>query len=135
MINKPKFWDQKNLSIFSFFLLPLSLFILIKNIISDMVPKKKYKLKSICIGNIYLGGTGKTPLTIKLYNLLSKENMKVATAKKNYEQHLDEQVILKKNSRLITGTNRKEIFIKAKKKKLTYYYLMMGCRILMLTII
>jgi len=118
MINKPKFWDQKNLSIFSFFLLPLSLFILIKNIISDMVPKKKYKLKSICIGNIYLGGTGKTPLTIKLYNLLSKENMKVATAKKNYKQHLDEQIILKKNSRLITGKNRKEIFIKAKKKKI-----------------
>lgn len=118
MINKPKFWDQKNLSIYSFFLLPLSLFVLIKNIIFDLLPRKKIKLKSICIGNIYLGGTGKTPLTIKLYNLLSKENIKVATAKKDYKQHIDEQIILKKNSRLITGINRKEIFIKAKKKKI-----------------
>ena len=120
MINKPKFWDQKNLNIYSVFLLPLSLFILIKNIISDKIPKKKYKLKSICIGNIYLGGTGKTPLTIKLYDLLSKENMKVATAKKDYKQHIDEQIILKKNSNLITGRSREKIFIKAKKKKLYY---------------
>ena len=118
MLNKPKFWDQKNISIYAIFLLPFSFLIILKNFISSIIPKKKYKLKSICIGNIYLGGTGKTPLTIKLYNLLMKENIKVATAKKNYKQHRDEQVILKTNSDLITGANRQKIFIKAEQKKI-----------------
>ncbi len=64
-------------------------------------------IKTICVGNIYLGGTGKTPLTIKLYEILSKLNHKVATVKKNYSSQKDEQLLLKKKTNLIIASSRK----------------------------
>ena len=65
---KPKFWDKRgSLSLFSILLLPLSLIAIIKNYYEDSKIKKNfYDLKTICVGNIYIGGTGKTPL---VYNL------------------------------------------------------------------
>ena len=57
--------------------------------------KKSSNIKTICVGNIYLGGTGKTPLTIKISQILKQEGIKVATVKKNYLKHKDEQLLLK----------------------------------------
>ena len=114
---KPNFWDEK-LSLFSYLLLPLTFFIKIKNFLNDR--KKKFfskKLKTICVGNIYIGGTGKTPTTIKLFNLLKKIKP-TATAKKYYPSQKDEEILLKEKTIFLTANNRKDILKRAIKKKI-----------------
>jgi len=89
-IFKPKFWSKKN-SLISFFLLPFSLFfqllIILKN---NITKKKKFSLQVICVGNIYLGGTGKTPLSLEVVEILKKLNKKTAIVKKFHKEHEDE---------------------------------------------
>ena len=90
----------------------------------DLKSKKKDKrIKTICIGNIYLGGTGKTPTTIKLYQLLSQQGYEVLTANKNYKEHLDEKIILERKTETISSKNRLEIIDKAisMKKKILIF--------------
>ena len=60
------------------------------------------------MGNIYLGGTGKTPLTIKISQILNKQGVKVATIKKNYLNQKDEQLLLKQKTSLIIADSRKD---------------------------
>ena len=67
MIEAPKFWYKKNLSskIQSILFFPLSLlWILISLLINILTKKYKSKLKVIWIGNLTIGGTGKTPFAI-----------------------------------------------------------------------
>ena len=71
-IKKPKFWDYSKPNIYAYILYPLSLIIKIINFFKTMKVSKKFKIKTICVGNIYLGGTGKTSLCIKINNILKK---------------------------------------------------------------
>ena len=115
---KPKFWDDKKISFLSIILFPLTIFITINNLILNFVSKEKSKkIKTICVGNIYLGGTGKTPLTIKLYNMLNNLNYKVYTVKKFYKNQLDEQIILNNKTQLIISSTRIDALKKAIQKK------------------
>ena len=107
---KPKFWDLKKPNLLANILLPLTLFIKLNNFFLKFKSKKKFsKIKTICVGNIYLGGTGKTPTTIKLNNLLLNYDFKVATGKKFYFNQKDEQILLNKKTQFITSKNRIDI--------------------------
>jgi len=44
----------------------------------------------ICVGNIYLGGTGKTPLCIEIFSILKSLNMNPAFIRKQYDLFQDE---------------------------------------------
>ena len=109
-IFKPAFWSKKN-SIISFFLLPLSIFFQYFLILTSVLKKKKkFSIPVICVGNIYLGGTGKTPLCIELAKFLSESNRKTAIIKKFYKDHEDEfRLIESKNIKLFTGLSRDKI--------------------------
>ena len=105
-LKKPKFWDYKKPNLYSYLLLPFSI---ILNLISK-IKLKSYssntKIKTICIGNIYVGGTGKTSLAIKIKEILEKKDIKVCFIKKFYPNQIDEQKLLSKNGRLFTSVKR-----------------------------
>jgi tetraacyldisaccharide 4'-kinase len=63
-LKKPKFWDQKKPNILAYLLLPLSLLLDLLKLLRLKKKTKKSKIKTIIVGNIYLGGTGKTSLSI-----------------------------------------------------------------------
>ena len=80
---KPYFWDYKKPNLFAYLLLPFTYLIKLINFINKKEKIKTEKIKTICIGNIYLGGTGKTPISIKINKILNNLNFKTAFIKKN----------------------------------------------------
>ena len=102
-LKKPSFWDLSKPNFISYLLIPFTLPIIFRNFIFKFIKKEKSaKIKTICVGNIYLGGTGKTPLAIKIYQILKKlNNNKVATVKKYHFNEKDEQILLKEKTKLI----------------------------------
>ena len=105
-LKKPKFWDHKKPSFFSYLLLPFSI---ILGLITKIKSKPKFsnsKIKTICVGNIYIGGTGKTSLAIKIKEILDKNNIKACFIKKFYPNQTDEQKLLSKNGVLFSNLKR-----------------------------
>ena len=118
-MSKPKFWDFKKPNYISYLLLPFTLPIKLNNYFLSLKKNKKYKnIKTICLGNIYVGGTAKTPLTIKLSQILQKLNFKTATIKKFYKNQIDEQKLLSKKSNLYCKKNRVDALNEALKDKI-----------------
>jgi len=113
---KPEFWDISKPSIFSLILLPLTIITIFINYIKKLKVKKKFNIKTICVGNIYLGGTGKTPLVIKINEILKKK-YKTYVIKKNYKEQIDEQDLLRNKTNLIVSNNRTEGLKKLKNSK------------------
>ena len=86
---KPKFWNSINF--LSIILLPFSLLTLVFNIFkSQVITENRFNIPIICVGNIFIGGTGKTPLSIYIYNLLKNKKFKPAIVRKYYPSHADE---------------------------------------------
>ena len=112
-LNAPKFWQDKNF--ISFILSPLSLITHFVNSIKKIFPKKKFKIKTICIGNIYLGGTGKTSLAIEIHNILKKK-YKTVFIKKNYLDQKDEIKLLENSGKIISTDSRSNSLNIAEKK-------------------
>ena len=115
-LKKPKFWDYKKPNIYSYLLIPIAKFLqLISNLKKKSNPKK-FKIKTICIGNIYLGGTGKTSLAIKINKILNKKNIKSCFIKKKYSNQNDEQKLLNNYGKLFVALDRADAIKQAEKE-------------------
>ena len=106
-LKKPKFWVTPKISFLAILLYPISLLILLFSYFSKTKSPKKFHIPIICIGNIYLGGTGKTPLAVEIYKITKSLGKKPAFIKKKYDYLEDEIKMLKKN--VTTFVNKKRI--------------------------
>ncbi len=111
---KPNFWDDNNLLVY--ILLPLTILTRLINYFKKNKKKYEPKIPTICVGNSYIGGTGKTQLALKLDDIL-KNKFRTYIIKKNYKNQIDEQLLIKKNSRLLLSHNRIDAIEKINKIK------------------
>ena len=115
---KPDFWEKKN-NLISLLLLPISFFIQLLIIIKKKLTlEHSFKIPIICIGNIYLGGTGKTPLSILIAKELKKHNKKPVIIKKYYSEHADEHNLINNSlDCLLLDKQRSKAINSAEKKQ------------------
>jgi tetraacyldisaccharide 4'-kinase len=119
IMKKPNFWDYKKPNILSYFLLIFTIPIIINNYLINKHRKQKTNetkhIKTICVGNIYIGGTAKTPLSIKISQILNNINLKTAIIKKFYSSQIDEQKLIANSNKLYCEKNRIESLKNAQK--------------------
>ena len=111
---KPKFWKTKNF--ISLILYPLSAITFLINSIKKFSIRKTFEIKTICIGNIFIGGTGKTSLAIEINELLRKK-FRTVFIKKDYKNQIDEINLLNNKGKIISSSNREDAILAASKKK------------------
>ena len=107
-LKKPKFWDYDKPNFLALLLWPLSI---IYKVIFNLSNKKKIKInsiKTICIGNIYIGGTGKTSLAIKIKQILDQKNIRACFIKKQYSDQIDEVKLLQNYGKIFVNKKRIE---------------------------
>ena len=108
-LKKPKFWDYKKPNIYAYLLFPITVIIKVLNNLSRKLNKIKFnkqKIKTICVGNFYVGGTGKTSLSIEIDKILRKKNVKSCFIKKDYKNQIDEKKLLRQNGKLFSSSKR-----------------------------
>ena len=115
--NNPKFWDTK-FNLITFFLIPFSIITFVIIFLRKKIIKKiNFNLPIICVGNIYLGGTGKTPLSIFIAKELLRIGKKPLIVRKFYNSHLDEHSLIKKEFKnFLLCENRVSGIFKAKQR-------------------
>ena len=89
-LKKPKFWDESKFSIWIILFFPISILLLLFSFINKLKIPKIFAIPIICVGNIYVGGTGKTPLALEIYNIIELAGKNLAFIKKGYDYLYDE---------------------------------------------
>ena len=106
---KPEFWDYSGLSIWSIILYPLSLLFLFASLVIRLLKiQKKFPIPIICVGNIYVGGTGKTPLASEIFKIIKSSGKNPGFVKKGYNYLYDEIQMLEKIGKTFSNKSRKE---------------------------
>ena len=115
---KPKFWDKTNISFFAVLFFPIVLIIKTLNFLKFLLTKThKIPIPVICVGNIYLGGTGKTPLSIEIFSILKNLNMNPAFIRKKYDSFQDEVDLQKLTGPVYQNKLRKDALEEAIQNK------------------
>ena len=113
---KPKFWDKNQLSFFSVLLFPISLLFKLLSFFKITLTKtNQSSIAVICVGNIYLGGTGKTPLCIEIFSILKNLKMNPAFIRKKYDSYQDEADLQKQIGPIYQNKKRIEAIKEAEK--------------------
>ena len=108
-IYKPRFWDGKKFSIWPYVFFPFSIIVNLISLVKFKYSKReKFNIPIILVGNIYLGGTGKTPLCIEIFQILKSLKLNPAFIKKYYEKHEDERKLLENTGKVFSNKQRSE---------------------------
>jgi tetraacyldisaccharide 4'-kinase len=111
---KPKFWDRNKISFFSILLFPITLLIKLLNLVKKITTRtRKFSIPIICVGNVYLGGTGKTPLCIEIFFILKNLNKNPVFIRKKYSSFQDETNLQKQVGPLYESKKRIDALKKA----------------------
>jgi len=115
---KPKFWDKSNVSSISILLFPIALIIQWLGFLKRTLTKThKFSIPVICVGNIYLGGTGKTPLCIEIFSILKNLNLNPVFIRKKYDAFQDEVDLQKQTGSVYQNKIRRTAVKKALENK------------------
>ena len=115
---KPKFWDKKQFSIISYLLLPVSYLYLCFFLFKKKITKEHLSsIPILCVGNIYLGGMGKTSVCIELSLILKNLGKKSCFIQKNYDFLVDENKLLSKIAPVFSSSKRLEAIKSAQKEQ------------------
>ena len=108
-VYKPKFWDSREFSVWPYFFFPFTLIINLINLLKFKYSKKeKFDIPIILVGNIYLGGTGKTPLCIEIFQILKSLKLNPAFIKKRHGKYADETKLLENIGKVFSNKQRSE---------------------------
>jgi len=111
---KPKFWDRNKISFFSILLFPITLLIKLLSFVKKITTRtRKFSIPIICVGNVYLGGTGKTPLCIEIFIILKNLNKNPVFIRKKYSSFQDETNLQKQVGPLYESKKRIDALKKA----------------------
>ena len=106
---KPRFWDRREFSVWPYVFYPFSVIVNLINLLKFKYSKiKKFNIPIISIGNIYLGGTGKKPLCIAIFQILKSLRLNPAFIKKHYGKYADETKILENIGKVFSNKQRSE---------------------------
>ena len=72
-----------------------------------------FNLQVLCCRPECLGGTGKTPISIKLNKIINNLNYSTVFVKKKYSDQIDEQKLLKSKGKLFCEKDRMDATNKA----------------------
>ncbi len=115
---KPNFWDKNKISFFSILLLPITFIVKFLFFLKRLFTKThKFSIPIICVGNIYLGGTGKTPLCIEIFSILKKLNKNPVFIRKKYDSFQDEVDLQKQIGSVYLDNKRTKAIEKAIQNK------------------
>ncbi len=98
---KKNFWYQNDFKskLISNLLLPLSfVWIIINELKRKLIVPYKSNIKVVCVGNLNIGGTGKTPLCIMIYDYLQKLGFNPIFLTSGYKSKIKTPVKLNKYS-------------------------------------
>ena len=107
-LKKPKFWDSSRFSFWAILFFPISILFLLFSFINKYKISKEFPIPIICVGNIYVGGTGKTPLASEIFKITKSLGKNPAFVKKYYDYLKDEITMLKKVGTTFVSESRKE---------------------------
>ena len=107
-LKKPKFWNSSKFSFWIILFFPISILFLLFSYIKKLQLPKKFPVPIICVGNIYLGGTGKTPLVLEIFKITKLLGKNPAFIKKYYDYLEDETIMLKKKGKIFVSKNRED---------------------------
>ena len=111
---KPKFWDKTKISFFSILLFPITLILKLLSFIKKIFTKSNIlPIPVICVGNIYLGGTGKTPISVEIFSILKNLDKNPVFIRKKYDSFRDEVNLQKQTGPIYQNKKRIDAIKKA----------------------